>query len=593
MLLLRHVARRPHCQTRLVLIDNHPEEMTRSKLWLPFVCCFLLTRLAAQTAGPEDLYIHFNKSFYVSGEHIWAKVYFLGPLPEEASAVVYLDLIAPDGTVLVSDRLRRTGKYALWDRQIPYEWPSAYYLVRVYTRWNLQFGNDFVYTELLPIYHFPDEPVERPDEWGATKQGEAPAGPAGSGGLQIELLPLRETARSGEEVTLEFRVTDQAGRPVDASLSASVLDLDWLPEEADRPYRLADIWQRGRPEAKPGGAAIPSEKTLVYRGRASDPDSGEPLSTNYLSVHTTPADQYFLVKCRDGAFEFSLPLFEGPQVVQLHDLNPFQPAIVAAELEETAAPVLDYQLLTAEPVRTPAIDRYLYLLRKQRKLRELFDVPLREYPVAVPGPLRDFEPNVRYRIENYQAMEDIEEFLNEIILRSRIEREGERISLKLYNPKTKRLFPNSVWFWIDGYLTPDARTLFDLPLSAIDRLELFTEKETIISQFEPTLAGAGVMAVFTKDRELPLRIREAPNNLDIEGLHRPAAFDPVVPGPDDAWPDLRPVVHWAPELQSGTDGRMSFTFRATSAVGRLLLQVEGVSTEGLPGVLRAVVEVRR
>ena len=249
MLLLRHVARRPHCQTRLVLIDNHPEEMTRSKLWLPFVCCFLLTRLAAQTAGPEDLYIHFNKSFYVSGEHIWAKVYFLGPLPEEASAVVYLDLIAPDGTVLVSDRLRRTGKYALWDRQIPYEWPSAYYLVRVYTRWNLQFGNDFVYTELLPIYHFPDEPVERPDEWGATKQGEAPAGPAGSGGLQIELLPLRETARSGEEVTLEFRVTDQAGRPVDASLSASVLDLDWLPEEADRPYRLADIWQRGRPEA--------------------------------------------------------------------------------------------------------------------------------------------------------------------------------------------------------------------------------------------------------------------------------------------------------------------------------------------------------
>ena len=118
----------------------------------------LIVRTAVkQSLFPEErVYLHFDNSAYYLGESIWFKAYVMSGvdgIATEMSRVLYVELIAPEGYVV------RTNKYRIGEDGTCYGMfelnrllLSGYYEVRAYTRYMLNRGKEAAFSRVFPVF---------------------------------------------------------------------------------------------------------------------------------------------------------------------------------------------------------------------------------------------------------------------------------------------------------------------------------------------------------------------------------------------------------------------------------------------------------
>ena len=116
----------------------------------------------SQIQRPELIYVHFDKPFYVAGESIHYKVYFLYDNPV-VSELVHFEIVDENGFVKEDQNLMISGNSAAGTIELPVSMQEGMYTARCYSLWNLNFGSEFIFYKDLPIY----------DAWkeSATSQG--------------------------------------------------------------------------------------------------------------------------------------------------------------------------------------------------------------------------------------------------------------------------------------------------------------------------------------------------------------------------------------------------------------------------------------
>lgn len=112
-------------------------------------------------------------------------------------------------------------------------------------------------------------------------------------------------------------------------------------------------------------------------------------------------------------------------------------------------------------------------------------------------------------------------------------------------------------------------------------------------------ASGGVIAVYTKrgtpdydyskDKVPGTLVAMLPGFQRIREFYAPRYDEPK---PEHVRPDYRPTLHWAPMIQTDADGKAQVTFFATDARTKIHVVAEGATTDGQPGVGRAVFEVK-
>lgn len=120
----------------------------------------------------EKVYLQFDNTSYYRGETIWFKAFVTcaSTLERAQSKVLYVDLIAPDGTLLKQEKLQivagqADGSFPLIDastaqareKRDVLEYPSGFYEVRAYTSFMLNFGNEVVFSRVFAVYDTPKE----------------------------------------------------------------------------------------------------------------------------------------------------------------------------------------------------------------------------------------------------------------------------------------------------------------------------------------------------------------------------------------------------------------------------------------------------
>lgn len=120
----------------------------------------------------EKVYLQFDNTSYYRGETIWFKAFVTSAstLERAQSKVLYVDLIAPDGTLLKQEKLQivagqADGSFPLIDastaqareKRDVLEYPSGFYEVRAYTSFMLNFGNEVVFSRVFAVYDTPKE----------------------------------------------------------------------------------------------------------------------------------------------------------------------------------------------------------------------------------------------------------------------------------------------------------------------------------------------------------------------------------------------------------------------------------------------------
>jgi hypothetical protein len=558
------------------------ETLQRSLLILYIGLVTTITASAQSTADsssplPDQLYVHLDKSFYATSETIWYKIYFLHQDTNEIkSNIIYLDLISPTGEILIHQKLLRTQFYAHGEISIPPEWEEGYYTLRYYTQWNLNFGSEAVFLQRIPIYNpWSENSISSSSTLSTVQTSTQPD----EQDLNINIQTHQPVFGKNDSVQVTLTVTDATQQPVKANLSLAVLDTDLVTLDEDTVVKLPSFTSSS---TVPGSLNFTPEKTLKLPVTLTSPTSSEPVNSQFISVYRVEDQAFINTSVEQGELSVPLPNFYGSRTFQIHNHNPFQASspnvIVHSLLDTLSSP----NVPDSSPPRTPEVERYLRLSKLRNKLHEIFGSNSPVYSNNSKPEATAFVPNKAYSIDKFQLMKTVEEFIGNVLIKASISSDNGQKSVRLFDPIEQRFLEDSPWYMINGYLTTQEEKVLAMPLTQIEKIEIYLQPETVAQQFPFLMARGGVIAIYTKDKKPPTEFITERNTFTWQGFHSPQPFNRPEFRPDqnDKLPDFRPLVYWEPIIKTDELGKAVVTFPTSKAIGQFTIQVEGASTKG-------------
>ncbi len=102
----------------------------------------------------EKIYLHIDKSDFYTGENIWFKAYLIDSKThssETLSKVVYVELIAPNGSILSRKRIKITNGGGHGDFKLGSKLESGAYTIRAYTNYIRNFDQTYFFRKTISI----------------------------------------------------------------------------------------------------------------------------------------------------------------------------------------------------------------------------------------------------------------------------------------------------------------------------------------------------------------------------------------------------------------------------------------------------------
>jgi len=180
----------------------------------------------------EKVYIHFDNTSYYWGDHIWFKCYVTSAQHQlsQLSKTLYVELLNPGGEI-VDRRILKIengechGDFIL--NHIPFY--SGFYEVRAYTKYMLNFGDDIIFSRLLPVFDKPQKEGNYEEKEMLPYGRYGPKGypmkrerPESGKGVNIRFFPEGGNMVQGISSRVAFEATDQTGNPIE--VTGAVID---------------------------------------------------------------------------------------------------------------------------------------------------------------------------------------------------------------------------------------------------------------------------------------------------------------------------------------------------------------------------------
>ncbi|MEX0275321.1 MAG: hypothetical protein AB3N16_13180, partial [Flavobacteriaceae bacterium] len=102
----------------------------------------------------EKVYLQLGAKVYASDQEIWFKAIVVDAqdhLPTTVSGVLYVDLINAKGKVVARRLVKLTSGLGSGSFELNGHYPAGRYLIRAYTQWNRNFGDDFIFENYVNI----------------------------------------------------------------------------------------------------------------------------------------------------------------------------------------------------------------------------------------------------------------------------------------------------------------------------------------------------------------------------------------------------------------------------------------------------------
>ena len=129
---------------------------------LLFSMCICCNKLNAQNFGnntvpQEDIFLHFNTSFFVTGESVYYKLYCIDKETKKLSAIskiAYVELIDKDLKSIFKHKIRLENGVGSGDYFIPTNIASGNYKLIAYTQWMRNWSNNFFENDISIVNPF-------------------------------------------------------------------------------------------------------------------------------------------------------------------------------------------------------------------------------------------------------------------------------------------------------------------------------------------------------------------------------------------------------------------------------------------------------
>lgn len=104
----------------------------------------------------EKVYLHYDRPYYAAGETIWYKAYLTaGPyhVPSSLSNTIYVELINSEQQIIQQQKIYSLEGFASGQLQLPDSLGSGDYLLRAYTNWMRNSGEEYFFHSQFKIWN--------------------------------------------------------------------------------------------------------------------------------------------------------------------------------------------------------------------------------------------------------------------------------------------------------------------------------------------------------------------------------------------------------------------------------------------------------
>jgi hypothetical protein len=196
-----------------------------------------------------------------------------------------------------------------------------------------------------------------------------------------------------------------------------------------------------------------------------------------------------------------------------------------------------------------------------------------------------------YNLEDFTRFQTMEEVMREYIEDLRVRKEGDKFNFKVRNRLFNTYFEEDPLILLDGIPIADASKIIALDPVKIKKIEL-----VLYNYYLGSSVFEGIINVKSYSGELgAAQIDPYSLVVEYEGLQQQREFYSPKYDSKEAekshMPDFRTVLYWAPQINTGAEGKSQLAFYTSDLKGKFAVFVEGITAEGLPGKTTVLFEV--
>jgi hypothetical protein len=530
--------------------------------------------------------VHLDKSFYVSGEIIWYKVYLSQEFKSKA-VNLRATVVNPQGNIIHSSFIKTEGNtYISGYYQIPFNLKSGMYLLQ-FTGINKASKKTInLVQSQVPIYNDLEGVAKMASNKSAASLKKATV--AANNDLKVNIQLAKNTFSARENIRPVITLTDNAGNPVAGNISVSVVDYNLIGDDL-----MQSNNQRQGEAIDPKVVSILGDK--IYIKGSITKEDGSTHQAKVLGAYSRDEDKLLYTKTNaEGEFYLAVDDFHGDRSFQILGQQTEYENIRVKE--NSQAPFTKFQELPLND----KIAEYLRLSRLRKKIFQRYagvesNLVMEKYPTNK----KTIKSDGTFITKEYEDFEFMSIFFKENLtpLRFQFQKSDSTYLAKMYNPKNQsayeKFFKGKPLFIVDGIATRNGDFIARMRMADVEKVELFYNLKKVNKQYK-LFGSNGVTKIKTYDQIESLPVFEANNIITINGLQKAAAFPVFNPTQlsNNAQPFFRPQLYWNPTIMAKKDGKAEFSYFQTDDRSKFKINVVAQSEDGRIGYGELIYEVK-
>jgi hypothetical protein len=165
-----------------------------------------------QQSPSEKVYLHTDKEVFAQNETLWFSAYIVDAIthtPAELSTLVYVELLSPTNSVIISLPIRMNESMGNGEIFLADSLGEGTYTIRAYTNYMRNFSSDYFYSKPIKLLKYSDTQL-------------ATVNPAPAADTDLQLFPEGGYVISGIPNVVAFRITNERGLGV--AMNGKLLD---------------------------------------------------------------------------------------------------------------------------------------------------------------------------------------------------------------------------------------------------------------------------------------------------------------------------------------------------------------------------------
>ena len=534
------------------------------------IIIFFQLILSLQLAAQNQSYVHLDKSFYVTGEVIWYKLY-LPSFMEGSEAVIQSTLVDASGdNINYHFNSTEARSYVSGYFKLPFDLNAEVYsLVFSGTR-GKEYPQETFAEVHIPIYNdLQATQIKEPDaEVMLPTYNES----ISDQGISINIELAKDQYNCREQINGSVQISDPAGNPIEADVSISVIDAELYLNNYEQP----SIYQGAVVEkGTQGFVSKPYVKGTYSRGKKQ-----KLLSNEIIGAYSSLENKLFYAvpNSSNGNFHVEFSSFKDAKPVQfIHHVEGEDALNIT--MSKVGSPN-DKTL-----VYNQAVLDYIDLSRQRKKLFQRYStLETNLSPEENEIVFNEFKHNKTFKITEYKSFENLASFLKEVSTPLRIRLKGESYEGAMYMPSIKENYSRyseyDPLYIVNGYITRNSDFIGRLDLENIKELAMMYEPKDIRKEYK-IFGGNGIVNLKINSKDLVLPEEDQDKIYMVSGLQADTPYPEFMPSEFDSnQPFFRPQLYWNSDLSTNSAGKLDFGFFQSDDISTFVIEVVARTPDG-------------